>query len=421
MNRFNKSFLFGLFLFFATNSFSPKAIAQFSMNFQIFYDELSPYGEWVNNPNYGYVWVPDVSNGFAPYGTNGYWVYTDAGWTWMSYYDWGWAPFHYGRWYNDPYYGYAWIPGDEWGPGWVIWRRSSGYYGWAPIGPGISIDIAYSGFYNQPFNQWRFVRNRDFGRTNIYNYYTNVSNYTTIINNSTVINNMYEQGSQNVRYNTGPARAEVQQKTGNAFKPVALTKSERPGQALRRNELQIYKPKIERADNNVAKPAPERITDWNNGKPEVRRDAAIRKQNKNQPANKKPELPNRTDQPVSQQPTQRPTQPQRNKPDIKDNPVKVPVQQPQRNELPQKQKPIQQPPQRVEPVKEKPIQEPAPPQPQREPKQQPVPPAKKEVPQEKPVEQPKPQSKKQPATEQPQAPPIPPAKKQTGKGKAGIT
>ena len=63
--------------------------AQSSFSFQLFYDNLSPYGEWVDNPDYGYVWIPDVDDDFAPYSNNGYWLYTDAGWTWTSDYEWG--------------------------------------------------------------------------------------------------------------------------------------------------------------------------------------------------------------------------------------------------------------------------------------------------------------------------------------------
>ena len=117
-----------------------KASAQVSVSFQLFYDDLSPHGYWVDNRDYGNVWVPNVSPGFTPYATNGHWVFTNAGWTWFSDYPWGWAPFHYGRWYNDPFYGPMWVPGNEWGPGWVTWRSSAGYYGWAPIRPGISIN-----------------------------------------------------------------------------------------------------------------------------------------------------------------------------------------------------------------------------------------------------------------------------------------
>lgn len=28
---------------------------------QSFYDELAPYGRWMNNPQYGQVWVPEVN------------------------------------------------------------------------------------------------------------------------------------------------------------------------------------------------------------------------------------------------------------------------------------------------------------------------------------------------------------------------
>src|SRR5712692_8185849 len=65
------------------------------VSFQLFYDELSPYGSWVQYPNYGYVWFPHADRDFTPYCTNGRWVPTEAGWTWVSGYPWGWATFHY--------------------------------------------------------------------------------------------------------------------------------------------------------------------------------------------------------------------------------------------------------------------------------------------------------------------------------------
>src|SRR5436305_14078333 len=69
-----------------------------SIRAQVFYDNLSPYGQWVEHPTHGYVWLPYAEAGFTPYSTNGHWVYTEYGWTWASNYDWGWALFHYGRW-----------------------------------------------------------------------------------------------------------------------------------------------------------------------------------------------------------------------------------------------------------------------------------------------------------------------------------
>ena len=200
------------------------------VSFQVFYDNLSPYGTWVLSPDYGYVWVPNVAPGFTPYSTNGYWVFTNEGWTWVSDYSWGWAPFHYGRWYNDPSYGYMWVPDNEWGPGWVTWRRSEGYYGWAPIGPGISINIAYSNSYDVPYNQWTFVHDRDFGRRDIHNYYMKPSNNVTIIHNSTVINNTYIDKSHNRTYNAGPDRKDVEKRAGKTFSPVTIKESRKPGQ-----------------------------------------------------------------------------------------------------------------------------------------------------------------------------------------------
>ena len=77
-------------------SYTPESQDQ-DITYQQFYDDLSPYGNWVNYQGYGYVWAP-YEQGFRPYYNNGHWVYTNYGWTWVSGYDWGWAPFHYGRW-----------------------------------------------------------------------------------------------------------------------------------------------------------------------------------------------------------------------------------------------------------------------------------------------------------------------------------
>src|ERR1700734_1893031 len=108
------------------------------VSYQVFYDDLSPYGQWIDYPGYGYVWMPDAGPDFKPYATNGHWVYSDEGWIWASDYEWGWATFHYGRWFFDPSYGWMWIPGNEWAPAWVNWRQNSDYYGWAPLGPNFS-------------------------------------------------------------------------------------------------------------------------------------------------------------------------------------------------------------------------------------------------------------------------------------------
>ena len=237
---------------------------QVNVSFQMFYDQLSPYGMWVNSPAYGYVWVPTVASGFEPYSTNGYWTYTEWGWTWVSLYDWGWAPFHYGRWYLDPFYGYVWVPDNQWGPAWVSWRHCNGYYGWTALGPGISYSTGYNS-YCPPAQQWTFVRDRDFGRNNISNYYVDRSTNVTIINNTTVINNTVVNNYRNETYIAGPPASEVQRYTGREIKPVAIQENNRPGRTeVSNNGINIYRPQVTK-DNA----APARVYSASEAKPVI--------------------------------------------------------------------------------------------------------------------------------------------------------
>lgn len=101
----------------------------------VFYEPLAPYGTWFTLDGYGQVWRPrHVHAQWRPY-TDGRWLYTEYGWTWVSDWPWGWAPFHYGRWYSHPVYGWVWIPGTVWAPAWVAWRYAPGWAGWAPLPP----------------------------------------------------------------------------------------------------------------------------------------------------------------------------------------------------------------------------------------------------------------------------------------------
>lgn len=106
-----------------------------TMDIGLFYDDLAPYGYWVDRPDYGWAWAPrDVAPAWRPY-MDGNWAWTDMGWTWISDEPFGWATYHYGRWVLDPVYGWLWIPGDEWAPAWVSWREADDYIGWAPLAP----------------------------------------------------------------------------------------------------------------------------------------------------------------------------------------------------------------------------------------------------------------------------------------------
>ncbi len=315
-----------------------KASAQGYVSFQIFYDNLSPYGYWIDNPQYGYVWVPNVAPGFSPYSTNGYWVFTEAGWTWVSNYPWGWAPFHYGRWYTDPMYGPIWVPGNEWGPGWVTWRHYEGYYGWAPIEPGISISVAYSNAYYGPRDQWRFVRDRDFGRRDIHNYYVNASTQTTIINNSVVINNTYINNSNSRSYHRGPDREEVQTRTGTRVTQVQFREASKPGERINKGELQIYRPRVEAPNAAGQRPTPPRVANLKDVKPASERDPKAQ--------------PIRRDQPVKQQVSPKPrNQPAKAQP-RREQPSEQGQVKPQQRNQPGKAKPATAPP-REQPSKQR--------------------------------------------------------------------
>src|SRR5262252_1685651 len=89
------------------------------VSMDLFYNNLYG-GSWVDAGDYGYGWQPDVAVSdpdWRPY-ADGYWAYTDFGWTWVSYEDFGWATYHYGRWANLADYGWVWFPGSDldWGP-----------------------------------------------------------------------------------------------------------------------------------------------------------------------------------------------------------------------------------------------------------------------------------------------------------------
>jgi len=218
---------------------------QGNISFKLFYDQLSPYGQWLNSQDYGNIWIPDAGPDFSPYSSRGYWIMTDFGWTWQSEYPWGWAPFHYGRWDFNDSFGWFWVPDYEWGPAWVSWRYSEGYYGWAPMQPGISINLSFGMAYNRGNDHWRFVNERNFGRSNIDRYYVDRRDNERIINNSTVIRNTYVDNTRHTTYVAGPNREDVQRLSGRKVSPVAVQESNVPEQKVRNGRLNIYRPQFQ--------------------------------------------------------------------------------------------------------------------------------------------------------------------------------
>lgn len=115
--------------------------------------ELADNGRWVNEAEYGNVWVPNSNySDWRPY-YNGRWSwYPIIGWTWVSYEPWGWCTSHYGRWGWGLNLGWYWIPQRQWGwgPAWVSWYGAGDYIGWCPLS-----------YYNYPAV---LMNNRFYGR-----------------------------------------------------------------------------------------------------------------------------------------------------------------------------------------------------------------------------------------------------------------
>lgn len=194
------------------------------ISFETFYHELSPYGRWVNHPEFGRVWLPDVEEDFQPYSSRGRWEVTEYGNTWVSDYEWGWAPFHYGKWFYDNVYGWTWIPGLEWAPAWVEWRSGDGYYGWAPIAPVR---------YRTPQVYWVFVPQRFICHPGVYRYRVPVNRVVVVLGRTRVINNYYVHNNR--RYAAGPRLAEMERVTRSRVRVYDSNNGHRYGRSYASN------------------------------------------------------------------------------------------------------------------------------------------------------------------------------------------
>lgn len=230
------------------NTYHAPAPPPQEVTYQSFYDELSPYGTWIDYPGAGYVWSPAVDASFQPYSTNGHWVYSNEGWIWASNYSWGWAPFHYGRWFYEDGYGWLWKPGSQWAPAWVTWGRSGNYYGWAPLPPQGEINVSYT----PPAQAWVFVPQEHITKPNVHEYVVNKVNNTTIVKNVTIINNITNVTNKtttvnnihnNVVVNRGPQVTEVERVTNNHVQVYNINEHNKPAiTVVNNNTVNIYRP-----------------------------------------------------------------------------------------------------------------------------------------------------------------------------------
>jgi hypothetical protein len=166
-------------------------------------EDLDGHGRWVNTPEYGQVWVPATSGGWAPY-RNGRWSWIDYyGWSWVSYDPWGWAPYHYGRWFHQVGIGWCWWPGRVsarhfWSPalvGFFGWGGGRGFnagigvgfgnWGWVPLAPFERFHPWYGRGYYGGFRNAGYVNNSvNITNINVTNVYRNArfNDGVTVIN-----------------------------------------------------------------------------------------------------------------------------------------------------------------------------------------------------------------------------------------------
>jgi hypothetical protein len=212
---------------------APSLKADVSVDF--FYDNLSG-GSWIEVGDYGYCWQPDVAVNNAdwrPY-SDGYWAYTDEGWTWVSYEDFGWATYHYGRWAHLSDAGWVWVPGRdqdlEWGPAWVSWRTGGDYVGWAPLPP--TGEIVYEGrdirghvdvdFDIGP-DYYNFVDIRYIGEPVLRERIISRGENITFINQTVNVTNITYKNK--VVYNYGPDINVINQRSGRPIQRLTIQRN----------------------------------------------------------------------------------------------------------------------------------------------------------------------------------------------------
>lgn len=228
----------------AASSFQPFVSGE--ITFGYIYDYLSGFGFWVNYSPFGYVWVPrGIDARWHPY-VHGRWIWTDYGWTWVSFYSWGWLPFHYGRWGWDIHLGWFWVPDVEWGPAWVVWRFSDIYIGWAPVSPNVRFRPGHGFEWRNghiDYHLWVFIEGRRFVEGRLVDWVIPRERNRTLIN-FTVLADRYSLRN-NIIINDALSPQHVERMTGRPINRVNIKEIKQPAEErVSMNEVRIYRPVI---------------------------------------------------------------------------------------------------------------------------------------------------------------------------------
>jgi hypothetical protein len=225
----------------------------------VFYNDLASYGTWTQQPDYGVCWQPTVETidtDWRPYVDAGQWLSSDSGWYWQSDYTWGWAAFHYGRWAKVPRLGWVWVPGKIWAPAWVAWRSTPSYIGWAPLPPGVSLNVlAQLTYLGKPAGShstfglsssaYTFVNTGDLTSRHLprrvlpANQVNSLVQITVVIDNYAIVNHRI--------FNGGASREAVAAAAHKAVPEVtlrAVSSPEAAGLGMDRKTLAVYRPAV---------------------------------------------------------------------------------------------------------------------------------------------------------------------------------
>jgi hypothetical protein len=244
--------------------------AESEITFDYFYDSLQPAGEWSYSDDYGYCWSPQAAReeAWRPY-TDGSWVLTDNGWTWVSNEDYGWITYHYGRWarLKDRWW---WVPGFEWSPAWVSWRQTDREIGWAPLPPEAQWvqDTGFQTWTDSHYDigpaWYNFVTVDHFGEPEVRRHLVATTENARIIENSANVTNItYKENVVNHIYVGGPDVTRIERAGGPKIRRLELRVAEdfrggrgdRDGRERRNftrvegNSLVMAAPRIRREEN----------------------------------------------------------------------------------------------------------------------------------------------------------------------------
>jgi len=233
--------------------------SSFAVSFGYFHDSLAPYGRWIAYEPYGWCWTPYQAHaGWRPY-VDGYWAYTDYGWSWVSSEPYGWATYHYGRWVPDPRFGWVWVPDTVWAPSWVAWHEGPGWVGWAPLPPAAhwnaSIGFSFVDYDYIPSSSWCFVEDRHFVHSGLKSHIVASARNDWLLQHTHSATRYRNHDGWPV--NDGLNMRDIERR-GGKVKHLNIVDASSPfksGDRIRGNAVEYYRPKIQEKNVRGLKPA----------------------------------------------------------------------------------------------------------------------------------------------------------------------